>query len=210
MAGAGYMLFVAGQKLTAAQVNTYLMQQSVGQFATSSARDTALSAVLDEGLLSSQADSNSLTIYSGSAWSTIGPVHGALTSWTPTVTQSGSVTVTINHATYQRVGRMITAKAILTVTGSGTASNAVIIGGLPASGTTGQPCGLLRITDTSAVSSYVGMAFLASGTTVEGYGMIGGTASYNQMGTASGQFSAGLASTDVIHVMLSYEAAADA
>jgi hypothetical protein len=66
MAGAGYRLFVAGEKLTAAQVNTYFMQQEVMQFADASARNTALSAVLDEGLLSTQADANEVTIYSGS------------------------------------------------------------------------------------------------------------------------------------------------
>jgi hypothetical protein len=44
MAGAGYKTFAAADVLTAAQVNTYLMQQSVPRFATTAARDAAITA----------------------------------------------------------------------------------------------------------------------------------------------------------------------
>jgi hypothetical protein len=68
MAGAGYNLFATGNVLTAAQVNTYLMQQSVMVFASSAARTTALSGVLAEGMVSYLQDTNSLEVYDGSAW----------------------------------------------------------------------------------------------------------------------------------------------
>lgn len=72
MAGAGYKLFNTGDVLTAAQVNTYLMQQTVMVFADSSARTTALSGVLAEGMLSYLLDTNAVEKYDGSSWSAIG------------------------------------------------------------------------------------------------------------------------------------------
>lgn len=68
MAGAGYKLFATGDVLTAAQVNTYLMQQTVMVFASSAARTTALSGVIAEGMVSYLQDTNSLEVYDGSAW----------------------------------------------------------------------------------------------------------------------------------------------
>lgn len=68
MAGAGYKLFNTGDVLTAAQVNTYLMQQTVMVFADSSARTTALSGVLAEGMLSYLQDTDATEVYNGSAW----------------------------------------------------------------------------------------------------------------------------------------------
>lgn len=72
MAGAGYKLFNTGDVLTAAQVNTYLMQQTVMVFANSAARTSALSGVLAEGMLSYLLDTNAVEKYDGSSWSAIG------------------------------------------------------------------------------------------------------------------------------------------
>jgi hypothetical protein len=68
MAGAGYKLFATGDVLTAAQVNTFLMEQAVMRFADSAARNTALSGVLAEGMVSYLQDTNSLEVYDGSDW----------------------------------------------------------------------------------------------------------------------------------------------
>jgi hypothetical protein len=68
MAGAGYKLFDAYDVLTAAQVNTYLMQQTVMVFANSAARTSALSSVLAEGMVSYLQDTNTLEVYDGTAW----------------------------------------------------------------------------------------------------------------------------------------------
>lgn len=68
MAGAGYKLFNTGDVLTAAQVNTYLQEQTVMVFANSTARTTALSAVLAEGMVSYLQDTNAVEVYNGSAW----------------------------------------------------------------------------------------------------------------------------------------------
>jgi hypothetical protein len=72
MAGAGYKLFATGDVLTAAQVNTYLMQQSVMVFASATARNTALSGVVSEGMVAYLLDTNDLTIYDGAAWNSFG------------------------------------------------------------------------------------------------------------------------------------------
>lgn len=68
MAGAGYKLFATGDVLTAAQVNTYLMQQTVMVFASSTARTTALTGVVAEGMVSYLLDTNATEVYDGSAW----------------------------------------------------------------------------------------------------------------------------------------------
>lgn len=112
MAGAGYRDWTAGEKPTADQFDTYLQEQTVMVFADASARDTALSTAKAEGMVAFLKDTNTLTVYSGSAWSTIGPVFGALTSWTPSWTNLtiGSATVA---ATYSRVGRLITCQLLV-------------------------------------------------------------------------------------------------
>jgi hypothetical protein len=68
MAGAGYKLFNTGDVLTAAQVNTYLQQQVIMVFADSSARTTALSGVLAEGMFSYLTGTNAFQLYDGSSW----------------------------------------------------------------------------------------------------------------------------------------------
>lgn len=67
MAGAGFKTFSVGEVLTATNVNTYLMQQTVMVFATASARSSAITAP-SEGMVTYLSDSNSLWYYSGTAW----------------------------------------------------------------------------------------------------------------------------------------------
>ena len=103
MAGAGYKLFATGDVLTASQVNTYLMQQTIMVFANSSARTTALSGVLAEGMFSYLQDTNSTEYYDGSAWQSISN-PGDITAVTAGTGLSGGGTsgaVTLNIATSQ-------------------------------------------------------------------------------------------------------------
>lgn len=72
MAGAGYKLFNTGDVLTAQQVNEYLQQQTVMVFANSTARTTALSGVLAEGMMSYLQDTDSVQVYNGSSWVAVG------------------------------------------------------------------------------------------------------------------------------------------
>jgi hypothetical protein len=66
--GSGYKDFEAGNVLAAADVDGYLMRQTVMTFASSAARDTALAAVLDEGMVAYLEDTDLITVYDGAAW----------------------------------------------------------------------------------------------------------------------------------------------
>lgn len=84
MAGAGSKLFVAGDVFTAAQANTYLMDQAVMKFADASTRDAAFGgageATLSEGMICYLSDSDSLMWYSGSSWFELGESAQAVLS----------------------------------------------------------------------------------------------------------------------------------
>ena len=103
MAGAGYRLFNTGDVLTAAQVNTYLQQQVIMVFADSSARTTALSGVLSEGMFSYLTGTNAFQYYDGAAWADVsnpGDITG-VTAGTGLSGggSSGAVTLAIDTAT---------------------------------------------------------------------------------------------------------------
>jgi hypothetical protein len=85
MAGAGYKLYATGDVLTAAQVNTYLQEQTVMVFANAAARTSALSGVLAEGMLSYLKDTDAVEKYTGSAWTSIA---GASTSGLTLITRN--------------------------------------------------------------------------------------------------------------------------
>ncbi len=68
MAGAGYKLFNTGDVLTAAQVNTYLMEQTVMVFADAAARTTALTGVVAEGMLSYLKSTKQVEVFNGTSW----------------------------------------------------------------------------------------------------------------------------------------------
>jgi hypothetical protein len=129
MAGAGYKLFATGDVLTAAQVNTFLMQQTVMVFASSAARTTALSGVLAEGMVSYLQDTNSLEVYDGSAWVGATGDITALTAGTgisissatgpiPTVAIDSTVATLTGSQTL--TNKTLTAPVISTIANTGT------------------------------------------------------------------------------------------
>ena len=63
----GFKIFGVGEVLTAADVNDYLMEQSIGIFADATARDAQITSPI-EGQFAYLSDSNTLFYYSGSAW----------------------------------------------------------------------------------------------------------------------------------------------
>ena len=66
-------VFVAGEILTAADVNTNLMDQSVMTFASSAARGSAIPSPT-EGMTSYLDDLNRIEVYNGSAWGAVGTI----------------------------------------------------------------------------------------------------------------------------------------
>jgi len=103
MAGLGFKDFTVGQVLTSAQVDGYLMQQTVMVFDSASARTTALSGVVAEGMFSYLKDTNSTEYYDGSSWVSVSN-PGDITAVTAGTGlsgggTSGGVTLAIDTAT---------------------------------------------------------------------------------------------------------------
>lgn len=207
MAGSGYRDWVAGDVPTAAQFDTFLQEQTNMRFASAAARDTALSLVKAEGMVAILDDTNTITVYSGSAWSTVGPVHGALSVHTPSVTQLGAVGVTVGSTATRcmRIGRLVTGWFSLAVTGAGTLGNPILIGAPHTAATSDFAVGSFEFFDLSGPGKYVGTLFMETTQTFSLRLSMG--VSDNRIGTGLG---IALASGDVINGQFSYMAAADA
>ena len=129
---------------------------------------------------------------------------GRWVDWTPTVTQSGSVTVTVNYATYvvDSSGK-VTINCRLTVTGSGTAANLISIGGIPSNA---QPkrfgglttIGIATIQD-SGTKTYGGLSVIA--TSASEFRFIG----FDQANFVGVSPNFALASGDTITFLITYE-----
>jgi len=78
VAGLGFKDFQVGEVLTSSDVDGYLMSQAVMRFADSTARGSALgtapgtAVALAEGMVSYLDDTNSLEVYTGSQWASVG------------------------------------------------------------------------------------------------------------------------------------------
>lgn len=205
MGGAGYRDWVAGDVPTAVQFDTFLQEQTVMVFATAAARDTALSTAKSEGMVCYLLDSNTLTVYSGAAWSMIGPVHGGLTTWTPTWTQSATISKTIQQATYSRVGRHVTANFSMTATSAGTASSPILFGVPVTAAASVQAVGNVVVFDASASAFFSGFAYM-QGSSAFGFLQSNLTPTAVASGLSGG---AAIASGDLAYATVTYEAAAD-
>lgn len=105
-----YKVFSNGNALNASELNTYLMNQSVISFASTTARDAALTAPI-EGQLVWLEDSNKYVYYTGSAWSDLitpassgnAIINGAFDIW-----QRGTApTWTANNTTNYQADRWL-------------------------------------------------------------------------------------------------------
>lgn len=185
-----------GDVLTASFVNTNYRDQVVSTV-TSGTRPAGT-----EGQIIYETDTDKLYIYSGSGWVRFG-AQGGWTTYTPTLTQSGAVTHTATYAKYEKIGRKVTVNFVLAVTGSGTASNKVTVS-LPFTAAQAGDMGVGSggIVDASAVLFYPAIVVIDTTTTFAFQDATQGTAGY--LG-ATGVFTAGLASGDVVRGSLTYE-----
>jgi hypothetical protein len=81
MAGLGRKVFTAGEVLTAANVQGYLMDQSVMVFAGTAARASAIGTP-SAGMYSDLLDSGKLQRYNGTAWADVVPTAASSTATT--------------------------------------------------------------------------------------------------------------------------------
>lgn len=130
---------------------------------------------------------------------------GAWTAYTPTLTQSGSVSKTVTYARYMKIGRAVFVQVFLTLTGSGTAANGVTIS-LPFTAVNGganpQECGTGFIFDTSAGAGYPGQAIIHPTTSTVAFRAASNPVQI--LGVAG--FTAALASGDTVSMSVFYEA----
>jgi hypothetical protein len=128
-------------------------------------------------------------------------LSAAWTSYTPTLTQSATVTKTVTYAKYMKIGRLVIVNLLLAVTGAGTAANAVLVG-LPVTAATGDgSIGAGYIYDASVSTIYNGVADLASTTTADLLAPATGG------GLGAFGFTAALAASDAVSLSAMYEAA---
>jgi hypothetical protein len=97
MAGQGYKVWSAGDVLAAADVNGYLMEQTVMVYASSAARSSALGTAVSEGMVTYLKDTNALEYYDASTWRTVGldTAVAGLDNASIIVTGTAAVTVTV-------------------------------------------------------------------------------------------------------------------
>jgi hypothetical protein len=102
--------FVAGDVLTASDVNSFLMDQSVMTFADSTARGSAIgTAIAQEGMLTYLEDTDAFEYWDGSAFTALGSEPGAWTAFTPTWTSGLTVGNGVyNQAHYSLSGKTAT------------------------------------------------------------------------------------------------------
>jgi hypothetical protein len=127
MAGQGRKTFSDGEVLSAADVNGYLMDQSVQRFADAAARDTAIPTP-SEGMVAYLDSTNDVLVYDGSGWVNF---TGDITNITAGTGLSGggsegAVTLSADFTTVQE--NLITTEGDLYVGGSGGTATRLGIG----------------------------------------------------------------------------------
>jgi len=155
MAGLGFKDFTAGEILTAADVDGYLMQ-GVMVFDDSAARGSAIGTAVAEGMMSYTKDDNAVQVYDGATWAavdtTISSINGTAVTFTLTSSTAtaydlvstdqgkvlqftgGTTTITVGTGTAftagQRVDILADASAMTVAAGTG-----VTLGGAGTAGT---------------------------------------------------------------------------
>ena len=132
---------------------------------------------------------------------------GTWTAYTPTVLQSGAVTVTVGNARYIKVGKLVVVQGLLVVTGTGTASNLIKITCpvTPYYATSLMPCGTGTVYDSSTANVYPSLiAFLD--TTYFAFTLTNAITTNGSQYLGASQFTAALAANDQIGFTFTYEA----
>ena len=206
MAGAGYKTFTSGDVLTASDTQTYLMDQAVAIFATTAARDAAITSPF-EGQLSYSLADDSYYHYSGSAWL---PYFFTWKSWTPTINNVTLGTGYTLSATYAQLGKTVIATFYYSL-GTGSAITGDVNFSLPVNASSSNRslgAGKVTIGDASPVTRYSGMCYPV-GTPAYAFVRVDNTASTyaTQTALSSSVPIAAWAINDFISATIIYEAA---
>lgn len=155
-----------------------------------------------EGQRIYETDTNTLLYYNGTAWVIESEPAQA---YTPTLTQSATVTKTVDEGTYQRSNGRCRGNARLAVTGAGTINNQIRVG-LPVAHDhpAGVVIGTFLAYDANATTFFTGVLVTqgASGGTVAIMAQ-DGNLSQSYLGELGAQFT--LASSDVVTYFFDYK-----
>ena len=135
----GYKSFAAGERLFAADVNDFLMEQSVMTFADATARAAALADVLREGILTYNEDTAQLEVYDGSAFVVAAPA--------PPAGIGSNVVQTVKTDTFTTSSTAFVDLMSLTITPSTDTSKVLIMYSVNFGNTDGSRAGFGVITD---------------------------------------------------------------
>ena len=128
----GRKTFTAGEVLQAADVNDYLMDQSVMVFAGTAARGSAIPSPT-EGMVTYLEDSNAVEVYNGSAFTAVGPgsiLQVVSTTKTDTFTTTSSTFVDVTSFSVSITPSSTSSKIFVSYdcqVGSATGSNAAMV-----------------------------------------------------------------------------------
>lgn len=148
-------------------------------------------------------------VTSGFEWTSVSAPTYSWTTYTPTWTQSATITKTVNWARYVQIGKLVTGSIKMTSSSAGTSANKIIVG-LPVTASTNNfqlGTAMYTVSTTGMYPLHVlyesttTMAFLAS------YSSTAPTTT-TRFGTgSSGANATTIASGDTINIQFSYEAA---
>lgn len=169
--------------------------------ATITCTSTTRPTVPFQGMRIFETDTDQELVYTGSVWAVIARL-GAWTTFAPVLGQPGSVAYTNTYCRYQKIGRMVTMTAFLTVTGTGTAATKVTVS-LPFTAVQAGnvEVGSGSILDANIPATLPGRVILDSATTAAMGPSNATTGGY--LGVV--QFTAALASGDVVSMTFTYE-----
>lgn len=210
MPGLGYRTWVAGEKARSANIQSYLQDQTIMVFSTTTVRDASLTSP-SEGMVAYISTDDKFMFYNGVAWVDFLYPGQYITTWTPVVFIGAAVeytSVTVDYARWSRVGRRVHAFARITFdatppAGTGNLNISLPVSRVSVTGLTTLPLnGSARILDSSAATNFFRTAATRSGapTRVE---------FYSEAGAAVTQASpVPWAAADVLEFSVIYEAAA--
>jgi hypothetical protein len=209
MAGAGKKTFVQGNILNASEVNTYLMDQAVMVFTSTTARDTALPAgTRSEGMVCYITNEDSIYVYNGTAWFVIatavgsGPGYfGAWTGYTPTYTNLTAGNGT-SAFTYVKFGNTVHVRGRFTFGSTSSVSGSISLS-LPVTAVSGNF--VPQVTVRAGGVDYA--AYMAGTTTTVALSAIGSAGTYANRVTTSATIPGTWTNGDNITFSATYEAA---
>lgn len=126
--GSGFKTWVAGERVDADDFQGYVQDQVIFGFATTAARDAAVTTPV-EGMVAGITGDDILTVYTGAAWVEMCRWAGS-NAWTSTQIDQGvttNISKTTTTAKYIRQGNVVEAWGNFTITGTGTAGSPVTL-----------------------------------------------------------------------------------